>query len=156
MNNNDILRRLRYALELSDAQMVAIFARADEELSKDDVRALLGKEEEEGTVICLDDLMGAFLDSLIVERRGPPKNGAAPPRASEKLTNNSIMKKIRIALKLHEDDMLDILKSGGQPLSRGEISALFRKPGHKHYRACGDQVLRAFLRGLTLRLRPSE
>ena len=156
MNNNDILRRLRYALDLSDAQLVSIFARADQDLTQDDVRALLGKEDEEGTVICLDDLMAAFLDSLIVEKRGPPKPGSRPPETPERLTNNAILKKIRIALTLHENDMLSILKAGGQPMSKGELSALFRKPNHKHYRACGDQALRAFLRGLTLRLRPSD
>jgi uncharacterized protein YehS (DUF1456 family) len=156
MNNNDILRRLRYALDLSDAQMVSIFARADQDLPVEGVRALLGKEDEEGTIICLDDLMAAFLDSLIVERRGPPRPGTPPPVYTTPLTNNAILKKIRIALKLHEEDMLSILMAGGQPMSKGEISALFRKPTHKHFRECGDQVLRAFLRGLTLRLRPSD
>ena len=156
MNNNDILRRLRYALDLSDDKMIGIFARVGQVLSKDEVHSLLGKEDEEGTVICLDDLMAAFLDSLIIELRGPPRPGAPPQPIPERLTNNDIIKKLRIALKLQEGDMLTILEAGGQSMSKGELSALFRKPGHKHYRPCGDQVMRAFLRGLTLRLRPSS
>jgi uncharacterized protein YehS (DUF1456 family) len=156
MNNNDILRRLRYALKLSDARLVKIFARVDFDLNEADARALLGKEDEEGTVICLDDLMAVFLDGLILELRGPSKDGRPPHREPSTLTNNTILKKIRIALKLHEEDMLAILKLGEQPMSKSEITALFRKPGHKHYRACGDQVVRAFLRGLTQRLRPSD
>ena len=155
MINNDILRRLRYALKLSDARLVKIFARVDFDLNEDDARALLGKEDEEGTVICLDDLMAVFLDGLILELRGPAKDGRPPHREPSKLTNNIILKKIRIALKLHEEDMLAILELGGQPMSKSEITALFRKPNHKHYRECGDQVLRAFFRGLTMRLRPS-
>ena len=156
MNNNDILRRLRYALNLSDAKMIKIFARVGQVLNEAEVHSLLGKEDEEGTVICLDDLMAAFLDSLIVELRGPPRPGSPPPAIPDRISNNDIIKKVRIALKLQEADMMAILEAGGQPMSRGELSALFRKPGHKHYRACGDQVMRAFLRGLTLRLRPSK
>ena len=156
MNNNDILRRLRYALNLSDAKMIKIFARVGQVLNEAEVQSLLGKEDEEGTVICLDDLMAAFLDSLIVELRGPPRPGSPPPAIPDRISNNDIIKKVRIALKLQEADMMAILEAGGQPMSKGELSALFRKPGHKHYRACGDQVMRAFLRGLTLRLRPSD
>ena len=50
--------------------------------------------------------------------------------------------------------MLGMLTLGGHPMSKGELTALFRKPTHKHYRDCGDQVLRNFLHGLTLTLRP--
>ena len=156
MNNNEILRRLRYELNLSDAKMIEIFARVGQVLNEAEVHSLLGKEDEEGTVICLDDLMAAFLDSLIVELRGPPRPGSPPPAIPDRISNNDIIKKVRIALKLQEADMMAILEAGGQPMSKGELSALFRKPGHKHYRACGDQVMRAFLRGLTLRLRPSK
>ena len=156
MNNNEILRRLRYELNLSDAKMIEIFARVGQVLNEAEVHSLLGKEDEEGTVICLDDLMAAFLDSLIVELRGPPRPGSPPPAIPDRISNNDIIKKFRIALKLQEADMMAILEAGGQPMSKGELSALFRKPGHKHYRACGDQVMRAFLRGLTLRLRPSK
>ena len=153
MNNNDILRRLRYALNLNDGQMIHLFSRAGHDLNAGDVRALLGKEDEEGTVICMDDLLSAFLDSLIVERRGPPKPGTPVSLPVQSINNNDILKKLRIALKLQEQDMLRILKTGGQSLSKGELSALFRKPQHKHYRTCGDQVLRAFFRGLTLEQR---
>ena len=66
---------------------------------------------------------------------------------------NVVLKKIRIALTLHEGDMLKIIGDGGQPFSKSELSALFRKPGHKHFRPCGNQLMRAFLRGLTLRFR---
>lgn len=156
MSNNDVLRRLRYALNLSDEHMVAIFALADRDLTTDQVCALMAKEGEEGAVECSDALLAGFLDGLILDRRGPRKPGAPVPAAPPELTNNAILKKLRIALTLHEDAMLSILAAGGQPFSKGELTALFRKPDHKHYRACGDQVLRHFLQGLTQRLRPSD
>ena len=156
MNNNDILRRLRYALRLSDKQLAIIFEKGGYAIPAEDTAALLGKEDEQGTVVCMDDLMVTFLDGLILDRRGPPKGGGKPHPEPERLTNNAILKKIRIALKLQESDMIEILTAGGQQMSKGEITALFRKPGHKHFRACGDQVVRAFLRGLTARLRPNE
>ena len=69
------------------------------------------------------------------------------------LTNNSILKKLRIALKFREDDMLSTLKLAGMNLSKSELSALFRKEGQRHYKECGDQILRNFLQGMTMRYR---
>lgn len=69
------------------------------------------------------------------------------------ISNNLILKKLRIALDLREEDMLSILELAGFPLTRPQLSALFRKEGHKHYRECGDQILRNFLAGLALRCR---
>ncbi len=151
MIHNDILRGLRSALDLSDAQLVVFFSRDREEaLSEEEARALLGKEDDEGSIICSDALMETFLDSLIIDRRGQPRAGSRP-RDLTKMTNNAVIKKLRIALSLQEGDMLAILKAGGQSMTKGELTALFRKPLHKHYRDCGDQVLGAFLRGLTIR-----
>ena len=74
-------------------------------------------------------------------------------QSAEPLTNNSILKKLRIALILQEADMLDILQQAGNPVSKSELSALFRKAGNKNYKECGDQFLRNFLKGLALRYR---
>jgi uncharacterized protein YehS (DUF1456 family) len=156
MLNNDILRRLRYALSLTDDQMSEVFALNGCTAAQGQVLAWMKPEDEEGTVACSDTVMADFLDGLILSKRGPRKPGSPPPARDPILTNNAVLKKIRIALTLHEEDMLTILKNGGQPLARGELTALFRKPQHKHYRECGDQVLRKFLRGLTMRLRGTD
>ncbi len=156
MNNNDTLRRLRYALDLSNEQMVAIFALAGQTVTIEQTHAFMGSEGDEGAKYCTDDIFGRFLDGLIIDRRGPPPAGRPMPPPSHELSNNAKLKKIRIALNLHEDAMLATLKAGGHPMSRGELTALFRKPKHKHYRECGDQVLRKFLKGLTKRLRPND
>ena len=62
--------------------------------------------------------------------------------------NTIIFRKLRIALDLKDDDILEILALAPFAMSKPELSALFRKAGHKHYRACKDQILRNFLKGL--------
>ncbi len=156
MNNNDTLRRIRYALDMSDSQMVAVFGLGGQTITEEQARTFMSNEEDDDAVYCTDEIFGCFLDGLIVDRRGPPPAGRATPPPSKFLTNNAKLKKLRIALNLHEDAMLATLKAGGHPMSRGELTALFRKPQHKHYRECGDQVLRKFLNGLTKRLRPKD
>ncbi|MBH3716247.1 DUF1456 family protein, partial [Pseudomonas aeruginosa] len=86
-----------------------------------------------------------------------PRRGLAAPRPLPPLelplSNNMILKKLRVAFELKEEDLHAILASVDFPVSKPELSALFRKPGHSNYRTCGDQLLRNFLKGLTLRVR---
>ncbi len=147
MTNNDILRSFRYALDLSDAQVVTLFDKIGFKFDLEVVKGLFRKEDQPGYTSCDDDMLLAFFDGLILDRRGPRKPGSPLP-PPETLSNNLILRKIRIALELREKDMLTTLKLGGMQISRGELSALFRKPGHRHYRECGDQLLRNFMKGL--------
>jgi uncharacterized protein YehS (DUF1456 family) len=156
MTNNESLRRLRYARDLTDAQMVVVFGLGGHTVTEAQARTFMISEEDEGAVICTDAIFGGFLDGLIIDRRGPPPAGRTVPPASQKLTNNTKLKKLRIALNLLEVAMLSILLAGGHPLSRCELTALFRKPQHRHYCECGDQVLRKFLSGLTKYLRSKD
>lgn len=155
MNNNDILRRLRFALNLSDARLVSIFALGGFETDESTARNLMAREDEPGVAYCDGDILGAFLDGLIIDRRGPRDPGAPTPPPAE-LNNNQILKKLRIALNFREADMLGILAKGGHTLSKHELTALFRKPTHKHYREAGGQLVRRFLYGLTAELRPGD
>ncbi len=154
MTNNDILRRLRYALDLDDAMLVHLFASQGIEVDEDQVRSWMLRQDEAGSVPLENEEFEALLDSLIIERRGPPPEGSTPPPPIP-LTNNSVLKKLRIALSLRNTDILDIVALGGRSLSKAELGALMRPPGHRHYRACGDQLMRAFLAGLTKRERPA-
>jgi len=154
MIHNDVLRSIRYMLDLSDARVVEIIRLADPAfpIDKAGVQALLKREGEAGYAECSNRMLAHFLDGLVIDRRG--RDDSRPPRPVEKrVTNNVVLKKLRVAFELKDVDMHAILAEAGFPLSRPELSALFRQPGHKHYRPCGDQVLRHFLRGLTLRLR---
>jgi uncharacterized protein YehS (DUF1456 family) len=69
------------------------------------------------------------------------------------MTNNDILKKLRIALNLRDSDIIEILKLADFEISKTELSALFRKEDHKNYKQCGDQILRRFLNGLIIRNR---
>lgn len=154
MINNDVLRSIRYMLDFSDARVVEVTHLADPEfaLDKADIPALLKKEDEDGAVACSDALLARFLDGLVVYYRG--RDESLPPRPLEiRISNNLVLKKLRVAFQLKDVDMHDTFDAAGFPITKPELTALFRQPGHKHYRPCGDQILRNFLKGLTLRFR---
>jgi uncharacterized protein YehS (DUF1456 family) len=154
MINNDVLRSIRYMLDLSDGMVVDTILLADPAFSVDasQVHDFLRKEDEPLFVACPDDVLSRFLDGLIYHFRG--RDESQPLRAPERrVTNNVVLKKLRVAFQLKDVDMHDVFESAGFPVSKPELSALFRQPDHKNYRECGDQMLRNFLKGLTLRLR---
>ena len=154
MTNNDVLRSLRYALNFSETRMVEICNLAELTITRAQITDLLKKEDEAGYVECSDEIMSGFLDGLIAHKRGKLETRSVPdtnPRA--RLSNNGKLKKIRVAFELKEEDMHAILELADFQISKPELSALFRKKGHKNYRDCGDQILRNFLKGLTIRLR---
>ena len=151
MTNNDLLRRLRYALNLNAETIAELCTVGGYEIGPIEVLKLLKKEEEAGFTVCEDSVMGAFLDGLIVSRRGAqdPRPGSAKA-GSAALNNNLILRKLRIALELNDDAMLAVLAKAEVQLSKSELSAMFRAQGHRNYKPCGDQILRNFIRGLTL------
>lgn len=154
MINNDVLRSIRYMLDLSDIKVVEITKLADPAFSieKADVQAFLKREDEEGYAECSNSTLAHFLDGLVIYRRGCDES--RPPRPPEKrVTNNVVLKKLRVAFELKDVDMHQLVADAGFPLSKPEMSALFRQPDHKNFRLCGDQLMRHFLKGLTLRLR---
>jgi uncharacterized protein YehS (DUF1456 family) len=69
------------------------------------------------------------------------------------MTNNDILKKLRVALHLRDDDIIKILKLVDFNISKSELGALFRAEDHPNYVECGDQILRNFLNGLVIHLR---
>lgn len=151
MTNNDILRRIRYISDLDDAAMVKVFALADTEVRRGHVVSWLVKEGEHSYQECNDRMLATFLNGLINMRRGKKKG--PQPKPESHLTNNIILRKLKIAFKLESDDIIAILASAGFELTAPELSSFFRKPGHRNYRPCKDQVLRNFLMGLQIKLR---
>lgn len=154
MINNDVLRSIRYMLDFGDTHVVETIRLVDPdfEIDKEDVQAFLKKDDEEGHVQCSDCVLAHFLDGLVIHYRG--KDPGAPQRPVEKrVSNNLVLKKLRVAFELRDADMHQVFAAAGFPVSKPELSALFRQPGHKNFRACGDQMLRNFLKGLTLRVR---
>lgn len=154
MTHNDLLRRLRYALNLDAQEIADICLLAGLIIKPTDVLKLLKKEEEPGFSACDNATLSAFLDGLITSRRGArePAHGVTPDVVAE-LNNNVILRKLRIALELTDTDMLDIFRKAGVAVSKAELSALFRGVGQRNYKECGDQLLRNFVRGLTLQVK---
>ena len=151
MNNNDVLRRIRYVFDFGDSKMIAIFAKADHEVTRGQVSDWLKKDDDPAYQECSDTQLAIFLNGLINDKRG--KREGAQPEPEKQLNNNIIFMKLKIALNLKTEDVLELLELAEFQISKHELSAFFRKPGHKHYRECKDQILRNFLQGMQLKYR---
>ncbi len=101
MDNNEILLRIKDALALDDARLVAIFALGGESVDEDTTQAMLGYPSEPDSVICQGDRLRRLLDGLILDQRGqrPTTDKTSEPQP-EPLSNNVVLKKLRIALQL--------------------------------------------------------
>jgi uncharacterized protein YehS (DUF1456 family) len=152
MNNNDILRRTRYILDLKDNQITKIFKHVGVEATEQQVNLWLKREDEAEFVPLTDDDLIDFLDALIIEKRGK-KDDAPSVRVKQKLDNNLILMKLKIAFHLKAEEALAVMALAGFKISKHEFSALFRKKDHKHYRACKNQMLRKFMKGLQIKYR---
>ena len=151
MTNNDILRRLRFIFDCSDSRMMELFELGGERATREQVSAWMKQDDKPDFAELSDKLLATCLNGLIVKRRGA-REGAVPV-AEQRLNNNMILRKLKIALDFKDEDMLAVMVLAEFPLSKHELSAFFRKPGHNNYRECQTQVLRNFLRGLQLQLR---
>ena len=151
MTNNDILRRIRYTFDLSDSQMIAIFSQADHEVTREEISDWLKKDDDPAFKECSDTRMAIFLNGFINKRRG--KREGAQPKPETRLNNNIIFTKLKIALNLKAEEIIELLALAGFHIGKHELSAFFRRPDHKHYRECQDQILRNFLKGVQLKFR---
>jgi len=154
MQNNDVIRSIRYTFDFGDDQMIKIFGLADLEVTRAEVSDWLKRDDDPEAKAINDFKLASFLNGLINYRRG--KKEGAQPIPESRLTNNQIIRKLKIALELQNEDIMDILALAGRNMSKHEISAFFRKPEQNQYRLCRDQVLRNFLQGLHHKYRASQ
>lgn len=152
MDNNTILRQLRYTFDFGDDQMIDLFAQADTTVTRAEISDWLKKESDEAFKPLRDQELAIFLNGFINKRRG--KREGTQPEPEKNLNNNLIFKKLKIALNLKDTDLLDIFKLADLTVSKGEINNIFRNPEHSKYVVCKDQFLRNFLSGLQLKFRP--
>jgi len=152
MTNNDVLRQLRYILDLDDAQIIALYKLADIDVTRAQVSNWLKKEEDPAMENIPDKALALFLNGLIIEKRG--KREGPSPAPEDPLSNNMILQKLKIALTLNSDEIIQLFASVGKEVSKNELSAFFRNPDHKSYRPCMDQYLRSFLKALQAKYRP--
>jgi len=151
MTNNDVLRRIRYTFNLDDSKMIAVFGLAGLEVTRAQISDWLKREDAPDYQRCNDEQFATFLNGLIIEKRG--KKDGPQPVPETQLNNNIIFRKLKIALNLQAEDVLQLVNQTDFRISKHELSAFFRKPGHKHYRECKDQVLRNFLKGMQVKYR---
>jgi uncharacterized protein YehS (DUF1456 family) len=151
MTNNDILRRIRYAFDLSDPTMTAIFGLADYQANREQVVGWLKTSDDPAYQDLTDKELAVFLNGFINYKRG--KKEGPQPEPEQQLNNNIIFRKLKIALNLQAEEILEIMNLTGISMSRHELSAFFRNPDHRQYRECKDQILRNFLKGIQLKYR---
>lgn len=154
MTNNDILRRLRYTFDINDDRMILLFAQGGKIVTRAEISSWMKKDDDEDYKALTDFDFSTFLNGFIVEKRG--KKDGADPVPEKQLNNNIIFRKLKIALNYTDDAILEIFDKAELRISKGELSALFRHPDHKHFRPCKDQFLRNFLMGLQLKLKGSN
>lgn len=145
---------MRYIFDFSDQLTLSIFKLGGHEGSKPELMSWLAREDEPEFVLCPDEKLARFLNGLIIKNRGPKDDGAPEPERF--LSNNMVLRKLKIALNLHADDLIGILKLNGFDISKHELSALFRRPDHKNYRECLDQLLRNILDGMEKHYRKNQ
>ncbi|TDF34946.1 DUF1456 family protein [Alteromonadaceae bacterium M269] len=155
MIHNDVLRRIRYALRINDSAAISIFKLVNYDMEEEYLQSIMKREDEQGYLPCRDKIISLFLDGLIIKNRGK-QEGVEPKilKGGERLSNNEVLRKIRIAMSYKDDDMITLLKMANFRMSKGELSALFRKPDHRNYKAAGDQVVRNLLQGMVRKYRP--
>lgn len=152
MDNNTILRQLRYTFDLGDDDMIDIFAQADTEVTRAEISDWLKKDNDPEYKQLYDKQLATFLNGFINKRRG--KREGEQPKPEKSLNNNLIFKKLKIALNFKDTDILEAFELADLTISKGEINNIFRNPGHAKYVVCKDQFLRNFLMGLQLKYRP--
>ena len=149
INNNDVLRRIRFIFNFGDSKMIEIFSLAEHEVSRTQISDWLKKDDDPACKELYDSQLAVFLNGLIIDKRGR-KEGTLP-KPEKRLNNNIIFRKLIIALNLKNDDVLEILELVNMKISKHELSAFFRDPKQNQYRSCKDQILRNFLQGIQLK-----
>lgn len=146
LSTNEILYRIQKALNLTTEEMLKAYKLEAYQMEASHLESLLKRRQDKGFIPASYEELGVFLDGLVALKRGPsPKN---PHDDAVELTNNLILKKLRIALELKEPETEIIFGLADVELSKQQLSALFRKEGHKNFKACSDELLMAFLDGL--------
>ncbi|TWX74206.1 DUF1456 family protein [Colwellia sp. C1TZA3] len=148
MTNNEVLHHIRYIFTLSNEKIAAIFQLAQCRQTDEEISNFFRKNGEQSFARIADNILASFLDGLIIECRGAKEGAQA--QLNQPINNNIVFNKVKIALALKAEDIITLLNSAELTLSKHELSAFFRKPEHKHFRACNDDTLLKFFNGLHL------
>lgn len=150
MTNNEILISIRYLMNVKDDKITDIIALGGGEATREDVISYLKHEEDEGYSSCSHKTMAQFLNGLVIYKRG--KDESRPPQPLETpVTNNTVLKKLRVAFELKDTDVIALIeKQGTLKITKTELTSFFRARDHRNYRECGDQYLRNVFKALSI------
>jgi uncharacterized protein YehS (DUF1456 family) len=151
MTHNDVLRSVRFLLNVTDAKLADIIRLGGGVATPADIAAFLKKEEEPGYVECGQPVMAHFLNGVVIYKRGKDESRPPPP-IEIPVTNNTILKRLRVAFELKDSDITALIEKSGLRVTKAELGSFFRRPDHRNYRDCGDQFLRNLLKGLGSRV----
>ena len=146
MDNNDILRRIRYTFNFNDSKVIELFELANHKVNRAEISDWLKKEDEPTFKEIPDKMLAIFLNGLIIDKRG--KREGVQPIPEDILDNNIILRKLKIALDLQTDDIIELFELIDKKISMHELSSFLRNPKQGKYRVCNDQYLRNFLSGM--------
>jgi len=147
MQINDILFKLKTALSIDNENMTKAYALADYEMTEERLESILKRRQDKGYEEATYEELGVFLDGLVLLKRGPSDKVANDDEVVA-LTNNLILKKVRVAMELKEPELVILFALAEVDLTKRQIGSLFRKEGGKNFKECSDELLMAFLEGL--------
>ena len=146
-STNEMLFRIQKALNLSQNEMIEAYKLAEYNIEVSHLENLLKKHQDKGYEVCSYEELGVFLDGLVTLKRGENPNKSKNNKVVS-LTNNLILKKLRVALEMKEPEIEIVFGLAEVELSKQQLASLFRKETHKNFKPCSDELLMSFLEGL--------
>ena len=161
MNNNDIVRRIRFIFNIKNADMIKIFELGGLKMTKEQYQDIMTKQERDtprDEKLSRHDLE-VFMNGLIISQRGVKKDEDGNPiepdysMKRDNDINNVVIKKLKIAMTYSNEDLLDFWTADGFTVTKGEVGAMLRRKGHPKYLVVGDQFMRKLLAGMAITFR---
>ena len=147
MKINDILFKIKTALSLSSSELIKAYALVEYTMSQERLENILKRRQDEGYEEATYEELGLFLDGLVLLKRGANDKVVTDDEVVA-LSNNLIMKKLRVALELKEAELLIVFGLAEINMNKRQIGSLFRKEGTKNFKPASDELLMAFIEGL--------
>jgi len=146
MTNNYILSSIMDSVKLSKVDILKAYKLVDKKITQDDVDDILREPSDEKFILLSNEGFELFLNGLITYKRGPSDKKAKKQKIY--FSNNIILKKLKIALDLKDEDIIAIFENDGLEITKSQLTAYFRRDGHINYRKCSDSLFKRFIKGL--------
>ena len=146
IDTNEILYRIKKALNLTTKDIIEAYRLEEYDMDASHLKNLLKRRKDKSMVECSYEELGVFLDGLVSLKRG--KSIKRKNDTVVELTNNLILKKLRVALELKEAEIEIIFALVDIELTKQQLSSLFRREDNKNFKLCSDELLFSFLDGL--------